>query len=185
MHSTYVSTTSFGATLLQDFSSLVPRTTPTGRPCGRPKGTKRPSGDGQSPGRNRFKGRGRFHFSHIAGRNCSRCGATVGAKAASRGLNQKTEAQARYNLNPENLTHLQPYFRTEPSGLRLALGTLKPKPEWSLKGDSGLTVCPDMLLITSTPQTRHFKKVLDMLQDERGPRCEICRPRRRHCHARA
>ena len=41
------------------YSSLVPRSTPTGRSRGRPKGSKRPDKDGRSPGRGRSRGRGR------------------------------------------------------------------------------------------------------------------------------
>ncbi|CAE6943201.1 unnamed protein product [Symbiodinium natans] len=58
-HYIHVSTKNLGAKLPEVFSSLVPRTTPTGRPRGRPKGIKRPSRDSESAGRGRSRGRGR------------------------------------------------------------------------------------------------------------------------------
>ena len=57
-HFLHVYTTNFGATLPEAFSSLVPRSTPTGRSRGRPKGVKRTSGAGESPARGRSRGRG-------------------------------------------------------------------------------------------------------------------------------
>ena len=57
-HFLHVSKANFGATLPEAFSSLVPRSTPTGRLRGRPKGARRTSGAGESPARGRSRGRG-------------------------------------------------------------------------------------------------------------------------------
>ena len=76
-HFLHVSTTNFGATLPEAFSSLVPRSTPTGRSRGRPKGVKRTSGAGESPARGRSRGRGsrkRPAVDGTAAGGCSRGG---------------------------------------------------------------------------------------------------------------
>ena len=57
-HYVFVAKESFGAAVPENFSSLVPRASPTGRPRGRPKGSKRPGAVPKKEPRVRATGRG-------------------------------------------------------------------------------------------------------------------------------